>query len=37
MTEPATRRGTGRWWLYYLVSAGLGVWGGGAFFTWVSS
>ena len=31
------RRSTRGWWLYYLVAAGLGIWGGNAFFTWVSS
>ena len=32
-----TRRSTARWWLYYLVAAVLGVWGGLALFDWVSS
>lgn len=35
MTQP--RRSTWRWWLYYLVAAGLGVWAGLALFTWVTS
>jgi hypothetical protein len=37
MTEPAAPNRAGRWLLYYLVAAGLGVWGGMAFFTWVST
>ena len=35
MTLPE-RRSTWPWWVFYLVAAVLGVWGGLALFDWVS-
>jgi hypothetical protein len=37
VTGPQQPRSAAKWWLYYLVAAALGVYGGAQLFEWVTT